>query len=101
MNWVRTYAEFIHESLAVYESTHDSGIAELEKILKLPADSGVFQSVVYDKAEKCLIIEQPTNLSSMDSGAILSAINQNKPGIKKAYSGIQHAMIDNNMQIKI
>lgn len=101
MNWVRTYAEFMYETLAVDEGNSGPGTAELEKLLKLPVDSGVFTSVVYDQAEKMLIVEQPVNLGSMDSGAVLSAINQNKPDIKKAYKGISHVMIDNDMKIRV
>ena len=101
MNWVKSYHEYVNESVFVQEANVDPAIAELEKMLKLPANSGVFQMVKYDDTEKVLVIEQPTNLSSMDSGAILNAINQNKPAIKKAYKGIQQVMIDNNMQIKV
>jgi hypothetical protein len=101
MTWVKSYNEYVNESVFIKEGKSDQAVADLEKLLNLPSNSGVFQSVMYDKAEKILVIEQPTNLSSLDSGAILSAINQHKPAIKKAYSGIQKVMIDNNMQIKI
>jgi hypothetical protein len=101
MNWVKSYQEYVNESVFIKEGTEDPAIQDLEKLLKLPKNSGVFQTVKYDEAEKTLVIEQPTNLSSMDSGAILSAINQAKPAIKKAYKGITQVMIDNNMQIKI
>ena len=101
MNWVKSYQEYVNESVFIYEGNEDPAIAELEKLLKLPTHSGVFQSVKYDDIEKVLIIEQPTNLSNLDSGAVLNAINQQKPAIKKAYKGIKQVMIDNNMQIKI
>lgn len=101
MSWVKSYTEYINESAFIKEGNIDPAVAVLEKILKLPANSGVFQTVEYDKVEKILIIEQPTNLSTMDSGAVLAAINKSKPDIKKAYSGIKEVMIDNNMKIKI
>jgi len=94
MNWVKTYESYIFEAESAKE------IAGLEKLLKLPANSGVFKSVAFDKMKKEIHIEQPTDLSAMDAGAIITAINKEKNGIKKLFPGAQHLFIG-DLQIKL
>lgn len=88
MSWVKDYYDFINES----KTTADN-IIGLEKVLKLPHNSGVFTSVNYEKNNGQLVIEQPKDLNPMDSGAVLGAINQNKNDVKKLYSGIKKVVI--------
>jgi hypothetical protein len=95
MSWVKTYEAYIWES-----GKADPEIDKLEKLLKFPSNSGVFQSVLYDDVEKMLVIEQPTNLSSMDAGAVIAAINKEKPRLKATYKGLRKVMID-DLQISI
>jgi hypothetical protein len=95
MAWVKTYKDFMNESETVTKE-----VEELEKLLKLPLKSGVFKSVTFDKVKKQLVIEQPTDLAPLDAGAVLAAINKEKPGIKKAYSGVQ-AIVIGDLQIRI
>ena len=85
---VKDYYDFINES-----KTSSDNIIGLEKVLKLPHNSGVFTSVNYNKNSGDLVIEQPKDLNPMDSGAVLGAINQNKKDIKKLYSGIKKVVI--------
>jgi hypothetical protein len=95
MSWVKTYEAFIWESGKV-----DPEVEKLEKLLKFPSNSGVFQSVLYDDVEKMLVIEQPTNIGTMDAGAVLSAINKDKSKLKSAYKGLRKVMID-DLQITV
>lgn len=95
MAWVKTYKDFMYESETVTKE-----VEELEKLLKLPLKSGVFKSVSFDKVKKQLVIEQPTDLAPLDAGAVLAAINKEKPGIKKAYSGVQ-AVVIGDLQIRM
>lgn len=95
MNWVKTYEAFIWEGAPASKE-----VEELEKILKLPAGSGVFTNVTYDDKNKDLVIEQPNNLSAMDAGSVIASINREKPAIKKAYKGIQRVTIG-DLQIKV
>jgi len=95
MNWVKTYETFIYEAAPVKPE-----VEKLEKLLKLPAGSGVMQDVTYDSSAKELVIEQPRDLSPLDAGAVLAAINKEKAGIKKAYSGIKKVVIG-ELQITI
>jgi len=95
MNWIKTYEAFIWEAGKV-----DPEVEKLEKLLKFPIGSGVFQSVLYDDVEKMLVIEQPTNVSTMDAGAVLTAINREKPRIKATYKGCRKIMID-DLQITL
>lgn len=95
MDWVKTYEAYIFEA-----GKSSKEVIELEKLLKLPPNSGIFKEVTFDKAKKTVIIEQPTDLSAMDSGAVLSAINKEKPAIKRAYSGVQFVQIG-DLQIKL
>jgi hypothetical protein len=95
MNWVKTYEAYIFEAAPASKE-----VVELEKLLKLPANSGIFKTVTVDKAKRTLIIEQPTDLSSMDSGAVIAAINKEKPAVKRAYSGVQFIEIG-GLQIKL
>jgi hypothetical protein len=75
-------------------------ITKLENLLKLPGGSGVFQSVNYNDGNKTLVIEQPADLNPMDAGAVIAAINKEKPRVKKAYSGIRMISIG-DIQITI
>jgi len=84
----------------VINENADKEISKLEDLLKLPKNSGIFQSVEYDGANKTLIIEQPTDLNPMDAGAVIAAINKEKPRVKKAYSGIKTISIG-DLQITI
>lgn len=84
MTWVKTYEAFMYEG-----KQPDSEVLKLEKLLSLPINTGVFDSVVYDKSTATLTIEQPRDLNPMDAGAVLAAINKDKQKIKKAYSGIK------------
>ena len=94
MSWIKTYESF------VFEANESKEVEKLENILKLPKNSGVFVSVEYDKNNKNLIIEQPSNIGAMDAGAILASINQEKPKIKREYSGIKTISIS-DLHIKI
>lgn len=95
MNWIKPYEDFINES-----KTSKPEVEELEKVLKLPINTGIFSDVNYDKAKKELLIEQPSDLNPMDAGAVLAAINKEKPSIKKKYAGIQKVIIG-DLQISI
>ena len=95
MNWVKTYETFIYEAAPVKPE-----VEKLEKLLKLPVGSGVMQDVVYDVGTKELVIEQPHDLSPLDAGAVLAAINKDKGAIKKAYTGIKKIVIG-DLQITI
>ena len=95
MNWVKTYEAFVYEAAPVKPE-----VEKLEKLLKLPVGSGVMQDVVYDSAKKELVIEQPSDLSALDAGAVLAAINKDKAAIKKAYAGIKKIVIG-DLQITI
>ena len=95
MSWVKTYEAFIYEG-----GKPDKAVEELEKILDLPTNSGIFTAVTYDKMKRELHIEQPTNLGAMDAGAVLSAINQKKKELAKAYSGARFVVIG-DLQIKL
>lgn len=75
-------------------------IGKLEDVLKLPKGSGIFQAVEYDSASKTLLIEQPNDLNPMDAGAVIAAINKEKPRVKKVYSGIKTISIG-DLQITI
>ncbi len=86
MTWVKTYEAFVFESKS-------SDIEKLEKLLKLPHNSGIFDSVMYNKNLKTLVIEQPKDLGSLDSGVVLGTINKEKSALKKEYSGIQKVKI--------
>lgn len=85
MNYVKNYNEFVNESTQI----KNDGVLGLEKLLKLPQGSGVFQDVSYDSKTKTLNIVQPKNLSPLDSGAVMGAINKEKAALKKQYVGIQ------------
>lgn len=95
MTWVKTYEAFMYEG-----KQPDSEVLKLEKLLSLPINTGVFDSVVYDKSTATLMIEQPRDLNPMDAGAVLAAINKDKQKIKKAYSGIK-AIAIGDLQITI
>jgi hypothetical protein len=82
--WVKTYEAFIYEG-----GKSSNEVAKLEKILKLPANSGVITDVSYDKSTATLNIEQPRDMNPMDSGAVLAAISKEKQNIKKEYPGIK------------
>jgi hypothetical protein len=94
MSWVKTYESF------VFETKSDAEVEKLEKLLKLPANSGVINSVEYDKTNKTLIIEEPSDIGAMDSGAILASIKQEKQKIKRSYPGVKTVAIG-DLQITI
>lgn len=85
INYVKSYIEYINESA----QPKNGGILGLEKILKLPQGSGVFQDVVYDSKSATLTITQPKNMNPLDSGAVMSAIEQEKAALKKQYIGLK------------
>lgn len=95
MNWVKTYEAFIWEG-----APSNKDIEVLEKILKLPNNSGVFSNVFYDDKNKELVIEQPTDISAMDSGSVITSINREKTAIKKTYKNISRVVIG-DLQITI
>lgn len=95
---VLSYEEYLNERLI--NESENREIEKLEDLLKLPKGSGIFQSVEYDNSNKTLIIEQPTDLNPMDAGAVIAAINKEKPRVKKAYSGIKTISIG-DLQITI
>lgn len=78
----------------------DKEISKLEDLLKLPKNSGIFQNVEYDSANKTLLIEQPKDLNPMDAGAVFAAINKEKSRVKKTYAGIKTITIG-DLQITI
>ena len=92
MSFILSYTQFINESNSVYESVNKE-VEKLEDLLKLPKNSGVFQTVSYDSTNKVLTIEQPNDLNPMDAGAVMAAINKEKPRIKKNYTGIKNISI--------
>jgi hypothetical protein len=94
MNWVMTYESYLYEAAAKAE------VSKLEKLLGLPANSGVFQDAFYDKSDNILYIEQPNDLNPMDAGAVIAAINKEKNRVKKEYSGIQKVSIG-DLQISV
>ncbi len=94
MTWIKTYEAYVYEAEVAKE------IADLEKVLSFPAKSGIFQSVSYDKPRYTLMIEQPTDISAMDAGAVVSKINQEKAAIKRQYPGIKFVKVD-DLQITI
>ena len=96
MTWIKTYEAFIYEGSPKVSPE----IETLEKILKLPISSGIFSNVAYDKSKAELHIEQPKDLNPMDAGAVMAAINKEKPAIKKEYSGIRKIVIG-DLQISI
>ena len=89
MNYIKTYEEYINESVNV-----NPDVTALEKILKLPLNSGVFQSVNYNTKDHTLEIKQPLNISPIDAGAVISSIQKEKSNLKKNYSGLKNVMID-------
>ena len=95
MTWVKTYEAFMYEN-----EKPNAEVLKLEKLLSLPLNTGVFDSVVYDKSTATLTLEQPKDLNPMDAGAVLAAINKDKQKIKKAYAGIKSIAIG-NLQITI
>ena len=94
MNWVKTYESYIYEAAA------SKAVTDLEKVLKLPSNTGIIKNVMFDKARKDLYIEQPTDISAMDAGAVLAAINKEKAAIKKLYPGVEFIMVG-DLQIKV
>jgi hypothetical protein len=96
MTWIKTYEAFIYEA----GPKASPEVETLEKILKLPNNSGIFSAVAYDKTKAELHIEQPKDLNPMDAGAVMSAINKEKPAIKKEYKGIRKIVIG-DLQISI
>jgi hypothetical protein len=94
MNWIMTYESYLYEAAAKAE------VSKLEKVLGLPAGSGVFRDVFYDKSDNTLYIEQPNDLNPMDSGAVIAAVNSEKSRVKKEYSGIKRVAIG-DLQITI
>ena len=55
--------------------------------------SGVFQDVSYDDKTKTLVITQPKNLSPLDAGAVMGAINKETSALKRNYVGLQTVSI--------
>jgi hypothetical protein len=95
MKWVKTYEAYIYENKPT-----SPDVEKLEKVLGLPAGSGIMQSVKYDDSKKELIIEQPRDLNPMDAGAVLASINKEKSKIKSTYRGIKQVIIG-DLQITI
>jgi hypothetical protein len=95
MTWVKTYEAFMYEG-----KSSNTEVSKLEKLLSLPLNTGIFDSVVYDKSTATLSIEQPNDLNPMDAGAVLAAINKDKQKIKSTYAGIKKIAIG-DLQITI
>lgn len=89
MNYVKTYNEFLNESAQI----KNADVTGLERLLKLPQGSGVFQDVSYDDKTKTLVITQPKNLAPLDAGAVMGAISKETAALKRNYVGLRTVSI--------